>query len=247
MFPDRLGSMIAVLVNSFTVIAGSLIGLFFYNKIRDDIKRVVYISSGMVSVVIGMQMAFETKRILYVVISLFLGGVVGTLLDIEGWILSFGHFLEKHFARNNLDTEEEKNFAKGFLNASILFCVGAMTILGAFKAGAEHNYDLLLMKSVMDGFMAIMFSAAMGIGVMFSVITILVYEGGLTFAAAWIGPAIGAAGLAEISGLGGILVIMIGLNLLKLKDIKTANFLPGLIFVVLFTLAEPLFRAYLPL
>lgn len=239
--------MIAVLVNSFTVIAGSLIGLLFYKKIRDDIKRVVYISSGMVSVVIGMQMAFETKRILYVVISLFLGGVVGTLLNIEGWILSFGHFLEKHFARKNSDAEEEKTFAKGFLNASVLFCVGAMTILGAFKAGAEHNYDLLLMKSVMDGFMAIMFSAAMGIGVMFSVITILVYEGGLTLAAAWIGPAIGTAGLTEISGLGGILVIMIGLNLLKLKDIKTANFLPGLIFVVLFTLAEPLFRGYLPL
>ncbi len=238
--------MIVVLVNGLTVVIGSLVGLLLYKKIRDDIKKVVFISSGMVSVVIGMQMAFESKRILYVIISLFLGGIVGTLLNIEGWILSFGRFLEKHFSKDDPDAEEEKTFAKGFLNASILFCVGAMTILGAFKAGAEHDYNLLLMKSVMDGFMAIMFSAAMGVGVMFSVITILLYEGGLTLAASWLGPIIGTAGLAEISGLGGILVIMIGLNLLKLQDIKTANFLPGLIFVVLFTLAEPLFRAYIP-
>ncbi len=239
--------MIAVLVNGLTVTVGSLIGLFLHKNLREDIKEVVFVSAGMVSVVIGMQMAFETKRILYVIISLFLGGIVGTLLDIEGWILSFGRFLERHFSRENPDAQEERTFAKGFLNASVLFCVGAMTILGAFKAGAEHNYDLLLMKSVMDGFMAIMFSAAMGIGVMFSVITILLYEGGLTLAAAWLGPIIGTAGLAEISGLGGILVIMIGLNLLKLKEIKTANFLPGLVFVVLFVLAEPLFRAFLHL
>ncbi len=233
--------MIAVLINGITVAVGSVIGLFLHKNLREDIKNVVFISAGMVSVVIGMQMSFQSNRILYVVISLFAGGIVGTLLDIEGWILSFGGFLEKHFTRG---TEDESTFAKGFLNASVLFCVGAMTILGALKAGAEHNYDLLLMKSVMDGFMAIMFSAAMGIGVMFSVITILLYEGGLTLAAAWLGPVIGDAGLAEISGLGGILVIMIGLNLLNLKEIKTANFLPGLVFIALFAMVEPILKHY---
>ncbi len=235
--------MIAVLINGLTVILGSIIGLLLHKKLREDIKRIVFVSSGMVSVVIGMQMAFESKRILYVIIALFLGGILGTLMDIEAWILSFGSFLERHFTK---DTEDEQTFAKGFLNASVLFCVGAMTILGAFKAGAEHNYDLLLMKSVMDGFMAIMFSAAMGIGVMFSVITILVYEGGLTLLASWLGPILGTAGLTEISGLGGVLVIMIGLNLLELKDIKTANFLPGLVIVVIFTTLEPYFIRFLP-
>ncbi len=235
--------MIVVFFNGLTVIIGSVIGLFLHKNLREDIKRVVFISSGMVSVVIGMQMAFQSNRILYVVIALFLGGIIGTLADIEGWILSFGGFLEKHFTRGK---EDENTFAKGFLNASVLFCVGAMTILGAFKAGAQHDYDLLLMKSIMDGFMAIMFSAAMGIGVMFSVITILVYEGGLTLLAAWLGPVLGEAGLAEISGLGGILVIMIGLNLLDLKNIKTANFLPGLIIVVLFTIVEPYLSGIMP-
>lgn len=239
--------MIAVLVNGLTVILGSSLGLLIHKKLREDIKSIVYTSSGMISLVIGMKMAFESKQVLYVVISLFLGGVVGTLLNIEGWILHFGHFLEKHFTRKNVDNEEEKTFALGFLNASVLFCVGAMTILGAFKAGAEHNYDLLLMKSVMDGFMAVLFSAAMGIGVMFSVITILVYEGSLTLLASWLGPLIGTAGLSEISGLGGILVIMIGLNLLDLKAIKTANFLPGLVFVVIPTLLEPFFIKFPPL
>ncbi len=235
--------MIAVLINGITVVTGSIIGLFLHKNLREDIKKVVFISSGMISVVIGMQMAFKTNRILYVVIALFAGGIAGTLLDIEGWILSFGGFLEKHFTRG---TEDKSTFAKGFLNASVLFCVGAMTILGAFQAGAEHNYDLLLMKSIMDGFMAIMFSAAMGIGVIFSVITILLYEGGLVLAASFLGPILGPAGMAEISGLGGILVIMIGLNLLKLKEIKTANFLPGLVFVVLLTLLEPVFKGLLP-
>ena len=235
--------MIAVLINGITVTLGSIIGLFLHKNLREDIKNVVFISAGMVSVVIGMQMAFRTNRILYVVIALFTGGIVGTLLGIEGWILSFGGFLERHFTRG---TEDQSTFAKGFLNASVLFCVGAMTILGAFKAGAEHNYDLLIMKSIMDGFMAILFSAAMGVGVLFSVITILIYEGGLTFLAAWLGPVLGDAGLAEISGLGGILVIMIGLNLLKLKEIKTADFLPGLVFVVALVFAEPFFKGIFP-
>lgn len=235
--------MVAVLINGITVAVGSIIGLFLHKNLREDIKNVVFISAGMVSVVIGMQMAFRTNRILFVVIALFTGGIVGTLLGIEGWILSFGGFLERHFTNG---AEDQSTFAKGFLNASVLFCVGAMTVLGAFKAGAEHNYDLLIMKSIMDGFMAILFSAAMGVGVLFSVVTILIYEGGLTLLASFLGPILGDAGLAEISGLGGILVIMIGLNLLKLKEIKTADFLPGLVFVVVLVMSEPFFRGIIP-
>ncbi len=247
--------MIATIINCITVIIGSLIGLTLHRKISPEIKDVVFTSAGVLTLVIGMQMAFESQMILYVIISLFLGGILGSLWKIEDHILNLGSFLEKNFtpAGRRRDrsrpvptdaTDSDKSFAHGFLNASVLFCVGAMTIVGAIKAGAEGDYDLILMKSVLDGFMAVMFTAAMGIGVIFSVITILVYQGGLTILATWVGPLIGESGLTELSGLGGILVLMIGINLLGLKKIKTANFLPSLLIILIFTTLEPWFLPF---
>ena len=249
--------MIATIINCFTVIIGSLIGMTLHKKINSEIKDIIFTSAGVLTLVIGMKMAFESQMILYVIISLFIGGILGSLWKIEDHIMNLGSFLESHFtpsgrrsrrrrsASSTADTSNsDKSFAHGFLNASVLFCVGAMTIVGAIKAGAEGDYTLILMKSVLDGFMAVMFTAAMGIGVMFSVITILVYQGGLTLLASWIGPLIGSHGLTELSGLGGILVLMIGINLLGLKKIKTANFLPGLLIVLLFTSLEPWFLPF---
>jgi len=241
--------------------------MILHRKINSEIKDTIFISAGVLTFVIGMKMAFESQKILYVIISLFIGGILGSLWKIEEHILNLGSFLERHFtpagrrrgeglrmhsrAGSLLPTRpfapttgSDKSFAHGFLNASVLFCVGAMTIVGAIKAGAEGDYSLILMKSVMDGFMAVMFTASMGIGVIFSVVTILVYQGGLTLLASWIGPLIGERGLTELSGLGGILVLMIGINLLGLKKIKTANFLPGLLIIVIFTTLEPLFLQF---
>lgn len=246
--------MIATIVNCITVIIGSLIGMTLHRKISSEIKDIIFTSAGVLTLVIGMKMAFESQMILYVIISLFVGGILGSLWRIEDHILNMGSFLERHFTPSGRrhrgeqafapTKDSEKSFAHGFLNASVLFCVGAMTIVGAIKAGAEGDYSLILMKSVMDGFMAVMFTAAMGIGVIFSVITILVYQGGLTLLAQWIGPLIGSHGLTELSGLGGILVLMIGINLLGLKKIKTANFLPGLLIILIFTSLEPWFLPF---
>ncbi|MCF7947933.1 MAG: DUF554 domain-containing protein [Spirochaetia bacterium] len=228
--------MIATIVNCITVIIGSLVGLLLRKNMSPKIKEVVYIGAGLISLAIGMQMTFESQRIVYMALAVILGGMLGTAWNIEGGIMNFGGWLQRTFAKN---AESGSSFAQGFLDASVLFCVGALTIVGAIKAGAEGNYDLILMKSVLDGFMAIMFTAAMGIGVMFSVITILVYQGGLTLLAGVIGPLIGDLGLAEISGTGGILILMIGMNLLKLHDIKTGNFLPALLVVLVFTSLDP--------
>jgi uncharacterized membrane protein YqgA involved in biofilm formation len=213
-------------------------------------------------------MALETQRILFVAISIVVGGVLGSWWNVEGGILQFGRFLERRVSGGKAgrrrsdgsdglvsdggvvpDGEEPElseaipgssGFAHGFLNASILFCVGAMTIVGAFRAGADHSYDLILTKSVMDGAVSILLAAAMGVGVAFSVITILVYQGGLTLLAGLIRPYVSDLVLSELSGAGGILIMMIGLNLLDLKELKTGNFLPALLVVLLFTLLEPL-------
>jgi len=234
--------MIATIVNCVAVFIGSLIGLLMHKSMSQKIKDVVYIGAGLVSLAIGMQMSFESQRIVYLALAVLLGGMLGTHWDIEGGIMRFGGVLQRTFAKN--DTSGA-NFAQGFLDASVLFCVGALTIVGALKAGAEGDYDLILMKSVLDGFMAIMFSAAMGIGVMFSILTILIYQGGLTLLAGVVGPLIGDLGLAEISGTGGILILMIGFNLLKIKEIKTGNFLPALLIVLIFTTLDPIVVPFL--
>jgi uncharacterized membrane protein YqgA involved in biofilm formation len=220
--------MIATFVNCVAVIIGSLIGYFFHSRISDSMKSIVYTGAGLVSLVLGMRMAFATNRIVYLALALIAGGLVGQWLNIEGGILRFGTFLKKRFATG----DSERDFAYGYLDASVLFCVGAMTLIGSFKAGAEGDYELLLTKSVLDGFMAIAFSAALGIGVAFSAITVLVYQGSLTLLARALQPYASELVLGELTGVGGVLVIMIGINLLGLAKLKTANYLPALVLIL---------------
>jgi uncharacterized membrane protein YqgA involved in biofilm formation len=228
--------MIATLVNCVAVIIGSLLGLILHTKINESFKRVVYVGAGMISLILGIKMGLVTTRIVFMALALIIGGILGEWWNIEGGILRFGEFLKKRFAKK----ESGKDFAGGFLNASVLFCVGAMTLVGAFKAGAEGNYDLILTKSVMDGFMAIMLTAAMGIGVAFSAITILVYQGGITLLAGVLQPLVNDLLLSELTAVGGVLVIMIGLNLLGLSKLKTANYIPALLITIGLITLEPL-------
>jgi uncharacterized membrane protein YqgA involved in biofilm formation len=228
--------MIATFVNCATVIVGSLIGLILHRKINDSFKHVVYVGAGMISLILGIKMGLVTARIVFMALALILGGILGEWWNVEGAILRFGEFLKKRFAKR----ESEKDFAGGFLNASVIFCVGAMTLVGAFKAGAEGSYDLILTKSVMDGFMAIMLTAAMGIGVAFSGITILVYQGGITLLAGVLQPLVNELLIGELTAVGGVLVIMIGLNLLGLAKLKTANYIPALLITIALVALEPL-------
>jgi uncharacterized membrane protein YqgA involved in biofilm formation len=226
--------MIATVVNALAVIVGSLIGLLLHGKIKDSFKSIVYIGAGMTSLIIGIQMAINSSRIVYLALSLIIGGLLGTWWKIEDGILSLGEGLKKVFARKDSGSD----FAYGFLNASILFCVGAMSIIGSFKAGAEGNYDLIFTKSVMDGFMAIVFTATMGIGVAFSALSVLVYQGILTLASGYLKPLVTDGLLKELTGVGGALVLMIAVNLLGFGKLKTANFLPALLLIVLFVVGE---------
>lgn len=230
--------MIATLINCAAVIAGSLLGLVLHRRIRDSFKAIVYTGAGLVSLVLGMKMAFSTTRIVSMALALIVGGILGEWWRIEDGILRIGEFLKSRFSRG----ESGREFGYGFLNASVLFCVGAMTLVGAFRAGAEGNYELILTKSVLDGFMAVMLTAAMGVGVAFSALTILVYQGGLTLLAVQLKPLASEVILAELTGIGGVLVVMIGVNLLGLSRLKTANFLPAILIILILLALEP----YLP-
>ncbi|MCK4514891.1 MAG: DUF554 domain-containing protein [Spirochaetaceae bacterium] len=227
--------MIATLINAAAVVIGSLIGMLLNRRIGERVKEVVYAGVGVISLVIGFSMALEMQRVLYLALSIVVGGVLGTWWGIENGILRLGEFLRERFQKRGSQGE----FAYGFLSASVLFCVGAMAIVGSFQAGVDGDYELLLTKSIMDGTMAILLTAAMGIGVAFSALLILIYQGGLTLLAVWLRPFVSELMLSEISAVGGALIVMIGISLLGLKRIKTADFVPALLVVIIFVLLDP--------
>ena len=229
--------MIAVFVNCATVIVGSIIGLIFSRKVSNELSNIVTAAAGIISVVIGLQMAFKYNSIIVLSLALISGGLLGSWWDIDGKILNLGKWLERRFAKTESagsDDAPKQNFAYAFLNASVLFCVGAMSIVGSFKAGIDKDYTLIFTKSILDGFMAVVFAAAMGPGTLFSALSILVYQGLLTLSSTWIEPFISEAMLTEISATGGALIIMIGINLLQLRSLKTANYLPAIVLAALF-------------
>ena len=234
--------MIAVLVNCASVIAGSLVGLIFCKKINDNLSDIVCCGAGVVTMVIGFQMAFQYKSIVILALSVIMGGIIGSWLDIDGKILALGKFLETKFGKKEGQSGKQ-NFAYAFLNASVLFCVGAMAVLGSFNAGINKDYTLIFTKSILDGFMAIVFAADMGIGTAFSAITVFVYQGLLTLCSTWIAPYVTEEMLTEFSAVGGAAIVMIGMNLLKLRTIKTANYLPAIILAVVFVIIK---NAFIP-
>ena len=227
--------MFGTIINALAVILGSILGLILRKGIKERYQQIIFAASGITSLVIGIQMALKTTHLLAFALALIVGGLVGTWINIEGAVMDFGDKLKRRFDRNS----EGSTFALGFLNASVLYCSGAMAIVGSFKAGTEGDYSILLTKSVLDGFMSIIFAGAMGPGVAFSAISILVYQGLLTLVSVWVKPFVTDLMLAELTGIGGALVIMIGLGLLDIKKFKTGDFLPALIATILLVLAFP--------
>ena len=250
--PARLGptciasekNVIATIINALAILLGTAIGLLARKGFSERATEAVHNATGVISLVIGFSMAIRTEHVLAFALSIIAGGLLGTAINIEGAIYRLGEWLRARFSPRRaaaastpepagvLPADESKGFAYGFLNASVLFCVGAMALVGSFKAGAEGDYDLILTKSVMDGVVAIIFAGAMGAGVGFSAISVLLYQGILTLAAAWIKPFVTPPMIAELSAVGGALVVMIGVNLMGLKKIRTGDFLPALVIIV---------------
>lgn len=234
--------MIATIINALAIVVGCAIGLIARKGFSEKARDAIYAATGVISLVIGFSMAISTEHVLAFALAIIVGGLLGTAIDIEGAIYRLGEWLRRRFSkkstalvdatmRDSVSTEST-GFAYGFLNASVLFCVGAMALVGSFKAGAEGDYDLILTKSVMDGVIAIVFTGAMGIGVGFSALSVLVYQGLLTLGSAWIKPFVTEAIISEMSAVGGALVVMIGINLLGLRKIRTGDFLPALLIIV---------------
>jgi uncharacterized membrane protein YqgA involved in biofilm formation len=227
-------SMLGTVVNFISVAVGSILGVVFGSRIKEGFQETIFIGIGIFVLILGIKMGLETERIFYSSFALMFGGLLGNLLDIEGRVAHFGEFLKKKFVR----TDDGKNFGTAFLDASVLFCSGAIALVGSFRAGMEGDLSLLLTKSMLDGFVSIFLAARMGIGVAFSALTILVYQGGLTLFSFYLSPLLSPALMSELTAVGGMIVVMIALNLLGLKKIKAGNFIPALAIVCILVAVE---------
>ena len=221
--------MIITVINAAAVIAGGLLGLLLKGRVPEKYKLAVTSSIGLVTLVLGMRMALEGHDVQILIPSLVAGGLIGTALKIESGILKAGESLKKLIPTN----EDSSMFARGFLDASILFCVGPMTIIGSIQAGLSADYSIIFTKTFLDGFMALVLASAFGSGVVFSALSILVIQGGITLGASALSSFFSENVLLQIGSMGGYLILMIALDLLGLKRIKTANFLPALVLAAL--------------
>lgn len=215
--------MLGVAINVLAVLLGTFLGMTIGRFLKEDVRKTIMQALGVCVVVIGVSDALKTNNSLLVILSVVIGGFLGSVLHISDGLDKLGDCLQKKISKNG-----ESKIGEGFVSATMIFCVGAMTVYGSISAGLGDNSTLLI-KSVLDGTVAIVLASSLGIGVAFSAIPILVLQGGVALLAEFIAPYATPEFLAELSGIGGVLVFCIGLNLLEIKKIKTADLLPAIL------------------
>jgi uncharacterized membrane protein YqgA involved in biofilm formation len=220
--------MIGTILNVAAILIGGSLGLLVGARLPERLRQTVVYGLGLFTGAIGIQMFLKTGNAIIVLASLLVGGMLGEWWRIEDGLRNLGAFLERRFAGGN-GIDQGSRFIRGFLTASLVFCVGPMAILGAIQDGLSGDFSLLAIKSVLDGFAALAFSSSLGVGVLFSALAILVYQGGLTLLAAQVQSISTPAMMNEMTAAGGVLLIGLAVSsLLELKAIHVGNFLPAL-------------------
>ena len=218
--------MLGVIVNTVAVLVGSCIGLLCKKGIPQRFADAIMCGIALCTVYIGFSGALKGENTIVLIVSMVLGAAVGTLLDIDAALGRLGAALEKKLSRSG----ENNTVAKGFVTASLLFCVGSMTIVGSLTAGLTGDNEMLFTKSVLDFVSSIMLSVSLGIGVLFAAAVVLVLQGGIALLAGVLAPVLSTAAINEIICAGSVLIFALGLNMLGVTKIKVANYLPALVF-----------------
>jgi len=214
--------MLGTFVNCLAIIAGSMVGLLFKNGIPDRYNQTVMQAVGLAVLLVGLKTAIVSDDLLVIIISLALGALVGEGVGIEDRLERLGKFLETTFSKGS------GGFAQGFVTASLIYCVGSMAIVGSLESGLSGNHATLFAKSCLDGIVSIILSSSLGLGVMFSAVPVLLYQGAITLMASVLKPLLVPAVIAQMSGVGGLLILGIGMNMLREKKIKVGNMLPAI-------------------
>jgi uncharacterized membrane protein YqgA involved in biofilm formation len=221
--------MLGTLINATAVIIGSLFGLILHSRLPKKLTETAFHGVGLFTIILGIIMAIKINNLLIMIFSIVIGSIIGEIIDIDKWINIFGDKLKKLFKGKNV------RFSEGFITAFLLYCMGSMTILGAIEEGLGGIPNLLVAKSILDGFSSIILSATMGIGVLFSFIPLIIFQGSLTILASNLQYVFTEIIINELSAVGGILLLGLGISILEIKKIKILNMLPSLIIVVILT------------
>jgi hypothetical protein len=221
------------LLNLLTVLAGGLVGLVLRDRLPERLRENVVAGVGLFVVAMGVKFAIDTASLLYLLGAIVIGGVIGSLWSIERRLNEFGESIQRRVAAPGATS----TVAEGFVTASIVFCVGPLTFLGAIRNGLTGDGSLLLIKSVLDGFTAIAFAATLGWGVLLSLVVILLYQGGLAAGASLFAGLLSDAQLREMSAVGGLLIVGVGLKLLRVRDVQVADYVPAIVVAPLLVAA----------
>ena len=218
--------MLGVLVNVITVILGSSVGLLFKKGIPERVSKAAMIGLGACTVYIGITGSLKGENVLILIASVVLGAITGTLLNIDGCINKLAEKVERKFKKDGSNV----SIAEGIVSATLLFCVGSMTVTGSIQAGLTGDNSVLITKAMLDLVSSMMLASSLGIGVLLSAVAVFIIQGGLVLLAGLISPLMSAGAINEMTCAGSILIIMIGTNLMGITKIKVADYLPAILF-----------------
>lgn len=227
--------MLGTVVNSVSILVGGSLGSGLGNSLSKRYSEILLNSVSVSVIVIGLKSALETQNVLLMISSMAIGSLIGEGLGIEKGLNRVSGFLENKFSKHN------GTFAEGFMTATLVYCVGAMSIIGAIESGISNNNSTLFAKSVLDGVSALVFSSTLGIGVPLSAVSVFVYQGSITLLSGSIAAYLSMEALNELSAVGGVLVMIIGLNVLKITKIKVGNMLPSVFLPVIYFIIKGYF------
>jgi uncharacterized protein len=226
--------MMGTVINIVAILIGGVIGLVFGARIPERVRGTVVGGMGLFTAVIGIQMFLKTENALIVLGSILIGALLGEWWRIEDGLEALGQALEKRFYRGNAEgpvapANDRSRFVLGFMTASLLYCIGPMAILGSIQDGLTGNYQTLAIKSVLDGFASVAFASTLGVGVLFSILPVAVYQGGISLLAAQLNTIVTQEMMNEMTATGGVILLGLAISrLLEIKQIRVGNFLPAL-------------------
>jgi uncharacterized membrane protein YqgA involved in biofilm formation len=216
-------------LNAGAVLLGGGLGLAFGSKVPERLRQTVLLGLGLFTALVGVRLFLQTENLLFPLAAILMGGMLGEWWRIEDRLGGLGAWLEARVTESRPGAAGRSRFVQGFLTASLVFCVGPMTILGAIQDGLTGDYHLLAIKAALDGFAALAFASTLGAGVLFSVLVILAYQGGISLLAMQAQALLSPPMVAEMSAVGGVILLGISISsLLEIRPIRTANYLPAL-------------------
>lgn len=220
--------MFGTIVNSSAIVIGALLGIILKKGIKEEYSATIMDGIALSVVIIGITGGIKSENIILVISSIVIGSIIGEAMAIEKKLDSIGYKLQTRFGRG------DSNFSKGFVTSSLIYCVGAMAIIGSLESGIQGNHETLFVKSILDGISSIIFASTLGIGVLFSAIPVFIYQGTITLLANGVKDMLTPEVVNEMSAIGGILIMAIGINVMGIKKIKVGNMLPAIFIPIIY-------------